>query len=85
MILKHKAFIKSLALLKFAAFASTAGGLRTCAGAAFGSFEKQASHFSNHACGVTEPKEAPYTGTGENPKYRPFNFTTVLMAQPVKI
>jgi hypothetical protein len=40
-------------------FASTAGGLRTCDGAAFASLEKYAAHFSNHACCVTEPKEAP--------------------------
>jgi len=41
-------------------------GLRTCAGALFGSLEKYASHFSNPAFGVTEPNNAPYTGTGEN-------------------
>ena|GEM_PF-3035636 len=41
-------------------------GLRTCAGALFGSLEKYASHFSNHAFGMTEPNNAPYTGTGEN-------------------
>ena len=34
-------------------------GLRTCAGAAFASFEKYAAHFSNPAFGMTEPKEAP--------------------------
>ena len=51
---------------KLVAFASTAGGLRTCAGALFASFEKYASHFSNHAFGVTEPNNAPNTGTDRN-------------------
>ena len=46
-------------------------GLRTCDGAAFASFEKYAAHFSNHAFGMTEPKEAPYPGTCENAKTEP--------------
>jgi hypothetical protein len=46
-------------------FASTAGGLRTCAGTAFASLEKYATHFSNPDKVGTEPNEAPYTGTGE--------------------
>ncbi|MEO6128808.1 MAG: hypothetical protein ABIP30_10715 [Ferruginibacter sp.] len=46
-----------------AAFASTAGGLRTCTGAAFTSFKKYATHFLNSDYVGTEPKEAPYTGT----------------------
>jgi hypothetical protein len=40
-------------------------GLRTCDGTTFASFEKYASHFSNPTFGVTEPKEVPYTSTGE--------------------
>jgi len=67
-------FLRSI---KLVAFASTAGGLRTCAGAAFASFEKYAAHFSNPACGVTEPKEAPYTGTGGDAKNGAFYFITV--------
>jgi len=38
-------------------------GLRTRAGAVFGSFKKYASHFLNSAFGGTEPNKAPYTGT----------------------
>jgi hypothetical protein len=30
----------------------------------FGFFEKISFGFFNHACGMTEPKEAPYAGTG---------------------
>jgi hypothetical protein len=44
-------------------FASTAGRLRTCTGAAFASFKKYATHFLNSDCVGTEPKEAPYTCT----------------------
>jgi hypothetical protein len=40
-------------------------GQRACTGAAFASFKKFALHFLNTACGVTEPKEAPYAGTGK--------------------
>jgi hypothetical protein len=49
-------------------FASTAGGLRTCTGAAFASLKKFASHFFNSSFGGTEPKEAPYAGTGDSAK-----------------
>ena len=51
---------------KFLAFASSAGGLRTCFVAAFDSFEKYAVHFSNTAFGGTEPKEAPSQVLVEN-------------------
>jgi len=44
--------------------------LRTCAGALFASFKKYASHFLNPAYGVTEPNNAPYTGTGENSSHK---------------
>jgi hypothetical protein len=44
--------------IKFLAFASTAGRLRTCSAAAFASFKKYAAHFLNPAFGMTEPKEA---------------------------
>ena len=44
---------------KFIAFASSAGGLRTCFVAAFDSFKKYATHFLNPAFGGTESKEAP--------------------------
>ena len=44
---------------KFDAFASTAGGLRTCYVAAFASLKKYAAHFFNPAFGGTESKEAP--------------------------
>jgi hypothetical protein len=45
-------------------------GQRTFARAAFASFEKLSpeANFSNTAFGGTEPKEAPYAGTGENSK-----------------
>jgi hypothetical protein len=58
--MKHSLFVTSF---KFHVFASTAGGLRTCAGALFASFKKYAAHFLNHAFGVTEPNNAPNTGT----------------------
>jgi hypothetical protein len=51
---------------KLIAFASTAGGLRTCNGAPFASFKKDASLFLNPDFVVTEPKKAPYAGTGDN-------------------
>jgi hypothetical protein len=51
---------------QFIAFASTAGGLRTCDGAQFASLEKYATHFSNPDFVRTEPNNAPYTGTGES-------------------
>ncbi len=63
-------FTYSLSPFKFIAFASTAGGLRTCDDTPFASFKKYATHFLNLACGVTEPKEVSYTGTGENLKIR---------------
>ena len=44
-------------------------GLRTCAGAAFASFEKYAAHFSNPDFVGTEPNEAPYAGTGVKAKH----------------
>jgi len=50
---------------KFHAFASTAGGLRTYAGALFASFKKYAAYFLNSAFGVTEPNNAPNTGTDQ--------------------
>ena len=34
--------------------------------AAFASLKKYASHFFNHAFGVTEPKEATYETTGKS-------------------
>jgi hypothetical protein len=37
-------------------------GCAPCNGAAFASLKKYATHFFNHAFGVTEPKEAPYAG-----------------------
>ena len=65
--MKNSSFATSF---KFNAFASTAGGLRTCAGALFGSLEKYAAHFSNPGFAVTEPNNAPYTGTV---RVQPFN------------
>jgi len=41
------------------AFASAAGGQRTCNGAAFSALKKFASHFFNNGCAVTAEKEAP--------------------------
>ena len=46
------------AFLNLKVFASTAGGLRTCTGAAFASFKKYASHFLNSDFVGTEPKPA---------------------------
>jgi hypothetical protein len=61
--------MNSVSSFKLIDFASAAGpDCYRDAGAAFASFEKYAAHFSNHAFGMTEPKEAPYTGTGENAK-----------------
>jgi hypothetical protein len=31
--------------------------------------KKYAAHFFNHAFGVTEPKEAPYAGTGRRAEF----------------
>jgi hypothetical protein len=67
-ILVTKLLPVHLAILNLLLFASTAGGLRTCDDAPFASFKKYASHFLNPAFGVTEPKEASYTGTGGNLK-----------------
>jgi hypothetical protein len=59
----------SLSAIKCIAFASAAGRLRTCTGAAFASFKKYATHFLNSHCVGTEPKEAPHTGTDNFSKH----------------
>ena len=56
--------------IKSVAFASTAGGLRTCVGALFASFKKFASHFLNPDYVGTEPNNAPYTGTDKMDQQR---------------
>jgi hypothetical protein len=59
----------SLSAIKCIAFASAAGRLRTCTGAAFASFNKYAAHFLNSDYVGTVPKEAPYTGTDKFSKH----------------
>jgi hypothetical protein len=59
---KHRLHCLSLEPCAFIALPPQPAGCAPCNGAAFASLKKYATHFFNHAFGVTEPKEAPYAG-----------------------